>query len=467
MEYIEEKDIEKSKVKVSESKIQLEKYDMYYITIPMKDGTIRKARLFCEKGTFPSLKSDSFKKYKENYREELIYFFIQRLFGSNGLMSKQKRDDYIYLGGEFLQNDGYIASRCMIQENGKTGQENFDNNLFKIKMQVEAKEEQKNDQDQRLPEPSGKHYVISDIHGMYGSYVQVMKKLKRNDHLYIIGDVTDRGNDGIRIIQDIMKRQENPNNNPQITFLLGNHEMQFLETVSIMDDYALSAEDLKNIIQRKNTKKQLEEYRSLNDDMYKEELERFEEKFKKYDKQYQELIDVKKLNEKNLYYIGIWLTENKGKTTIFDFLKMDMPEQKEIYEFLYNSYVILPQQINNKDYLFVHAMPPNDITMLRDIKETGKGYKYSELSRQEYGDMLQKIEEDGTYEKSKECGFTTICGHIPEYGGIVRNEEKAYVRIDAGCGHNKPKSKLALYCIEDDSVEYIDEKESKRELFNR
>ena len=141
MKYLEEKDIEKAKVKISESKIQLQKYDMYYITIPIKDGEIKKIRLFCEKGTIPEFQSDLFKTYKKNYKEELNYFFIKRLFGKNGLMLKQVRDDYIYLGGEFLQNDNYIASRHMIQKNGKTGQQNFDDNLFKIKMQVEAAEE--------------------------------------------------------------------------------------------------------------------------------------------------------------------------------------------------------------------------------------------------------------------------------------------------------------------------------------
>ena len=51
----------------------------------------------------------------------------------------------------------------------------------------------------------GKNYAISDIHGMYGSYMEVMKKLKKEDCLYIIGDVIDRGEHGIDIIDDIIK----------------------------------------------------------------------------------------------------------------------------------------------------------------------------------------------------------------------------------------------------------------------
>ena len=49
-----------------------------------------------------------------------------------------------------------------------------------------------------------KTYVCSDIHGMYGSYCDAIKKIKDNDRLYILGDVIDRGAYGIKILQDII-----------------------------------------------------------------------------------------------------------------------------------------------------------------------------------------------------------------------------------------------------------------------
>lgn len=46
-------------------------------------------------------------------------------------------------------------------------------------------------------------YVCSDLYGMYDKYIVLVNTLKNSDELYIIGDVINRGNDGIKILQDI------------------------------------------------------------------------------------------------------------------------------------------------------------------------------------------------------------------------------------------------------------------------
>ena len=53
-------------------------------------------------------------------------------------------------------------------------------------------------------------YVISDLHGCYDQYKQMLKKiqLSKNDTLYILGDVIDHGNDDIKILQDMQKRKK-------------------------------------------------------------------------------------------------------------------------------------------------------------------------------------------------------------------------------------------------------------------
>ncbi len=84
----------------------------------------------------------------------------------------------------------------MIQSNGKTGQQNFDESLFRIKLQVQAKEG-KSQNPMISNEKNGKTYVIGDIHGMYGSYIEIMKRMTSKDHLIILGDVIDRGTGGI------------------------------------------------------------------------------------------------------------------------------------------------------------------------------------------------------------------------------------------------------------------------------
>ena len=62
-------------------------------------------------------------------------------------------------------------------------------------------------------------FVMSDIHGCYEKYIKMLKtiNLQDEDTLYILGDVVDRGEDGIKILQDMMNRQN-------IIPMLGNHE---------------------------------------------------------------------------------------------------------------------------------------------------------------------------------------------------------------------------------------------------
>lgn len=62
-------------------------------------------------------------------------------------------------------------------------------------------------------------YAVSDLHGRYDLFLKMIEKinLTENDTLYILGDIVDRGNDGIKILQDIMNRKN-------VIPLLGNHD---------------------------------------------------------------------------------------------------------------------------------------------------------------------------------------------------------------------------------------------------
>ncbi|MGL4107294.1 metallophosphoesterase family protein [Clostridium sp. LP20] len=67
-------------------------------------------------------------------------------------------------------------------------------------------------------------YVMSDIHGYYNSFIRMLEKINftEEDTLYILGDLIDRGPQGIKLI-------EYCRNNPNIIVLKGNHEYM-LET---------------------------------------------------------------------------------------------------------------------------------------------------------------------------------------------------------------------------------------------
>lgn len=62
-------------------------------------------------------------------------------------------------------------------------------------------------------------YAMSDLHGCYDLYIKMLEKIKFSDEdtLYILGDVTDRGEDGIKILQDMIKRKN-------VIPILGNHD---------------------------------------------------------------------------------------------------------------------------------------------------------------------------------------------------------------------------------------------------
>ncbi|MBO4898572.1 MAG: metallophosphoesterase [Clostridia bacterium] len=62
-------------------------------------------------------------------------------------------------------------------------------------------------------------YVMSDLHGRYDLYIKMLEKINlgKEDTLYILGDVVDRGADGVKILLDMMKRDN-------IVPLIGNHE---------------------------------------------------------------------------------------------------------------------------------------------------------------------------------------------------------------------------------------------------
>lgn len=70
-------------------------------------------------------------------------------------------------------------------------------------------------------------YCMSDLHGQYKTFRRMLEiiSFSKSDTLYILGDVIDRGPDGIKIIQDIMGM-------PNVTMFIGNHELLMLDALA-------------------------------------------------------------------------------------------------------------------------------------------------------------------------------------------------------------------------------------------
>lgn len=94
-------------------------------------------------------------------------------------------------------------------------------------------------------------YVISDIHGCYDEYIQLLKKIdfSNADELYVLGDIVDRGPEPVKVLFDMMLR-------PNVYPIIGNHEYMALKILSKLnveikednaDDY-LDKEDIEDFM---------------------------------------------------------------------------------------------------------------------------------------------------------------------------------------------------------------------------
>lgn len=94
-------------------------------------------------------------------------------------------------------------------------------NFFKKKKHTnkeEKLESEKADEEKNI-------YVCSDLHGQFELYKIMLNQIKNGEKLYILGDVIDRGPDGIKILQDILQNKD------RIEFFVGNHELMMIQSL--------------------------------------------------------------------------------------------------------------------------------------------------------------------------------------------------------------------------------------------
>jgi len=166
-------------------------------------------------------------------------------------------------------------------------------------------------------------YVMSDIHGCYDKYRKMLDKiaLTKEDTLYVLGDIVDRGPDGVSILLDIAKRKN-------IVLLRGNHEEMA---------YPL----LKNLymLEEGNCPK--------------------------------ELI--------NLY--KIWFSDG-GKETLEAFLKLSESEQRTVMDVIDTSIIKTEIEVNGHTFLLAHTVP--EVDTICDYEEwTSKEFLWGEPDYEE------------------------------------------------------------------------------------
>ena len=105
----------------------------------------------------------------------------------------------------------------------KSKKKNYKDLLRKIQhINYEEKIEKENDNENNI-------YVCSDLHGQYELYRLILSQIKDGEKLYILGDVIDRGPDGIKILRNILQNKD------KIELFVGNHELMMIQSLFIND----------------------------------------------------------------------------------------------------------------------------------------------------------------------------------------------------------------------------------------
>lgn len=222
-------------------------------------------------------------------------------------------------------------------------------------------------------------YCISDIHGHWANLERFLSILHDDDQVFVLGDVVDKGDDSIRVLQYVM-------NDERFTMIMGNHEhmmWQYLATNSVTDYYQ-------------------------------------------------------------------WIVMNHGMDTYAQFAALLQPQRKEIYEYLENLPLNIPDlTVGERKFYLVHSLPvsSNQVTM-KDLDFDADAIADYVWSRYEY----QKMYDD----------MTVIAGHTPVllfgisgqpfYSGTTLRESD-YINIDGGLAGSLPGSVLIALKLDDMTFE--------------
>lgn len=88
-----------------------------------------------------------------------------------------------------------------------------------------------------LEEKIGRCWIGSDWHADYSIYVQAKKIMGPEDRLVYLGDAFDKGPCPFKLFLALMR-------DPQVTFLMGNHEEFAYRTLMMVDNYDVEDKDL-------------------------------------------------------------------------------------------------------------------------------------------------------------------------------------------------------------------------------
>lgn len=307
-----------------------------------------------------------------------------------------------------------------------------------------------NDYKNQLKNHLGKHYVIGDLHGMYGTYMDAIGSINDEDTLYILGDVIDGGQHGIKILQDIMKRHN-------VELFLGDHEWKFMKCYEIMKKYDLCVEEFA-IYTRMYDYIKRREMEVLSEESYThgmiEIVKQIESKG----------LEKKKISKAELAQISKWIKDG-GMTTLRSFVELSNEEQEQIIASLTNSIIIGFLNVDGKKECLVHATPYDQkffLSLLSRVRHE-ELVRYGEIAGAnpkvvsqfvtgctERGQDQFKNKRANPFDEMYRLGYETLYGHTPQAGQVTKCKRDGSICLDIS------DNGAAMYCIENGLVRYID-----------
>ena len=144
-------------------------------------------------------------------------------------------------------------------------------------------------------------YVMSDLHGCYEEYCKALELIdfSSEDTLYVLGDIVDRGKEPIKILQDMMMRDN-------VYPIIGNHDYMAMSVL------------------RKLTVE-------ITEDNYENHL-----------------------TEEDMEAYYRWMQDG-GHVTIEQFKALSFEEKQDILDYMDEFALYEEVSVNGRDYILVHA----------------------------------------------------------------------------------------------------------------
>ena len=232
----------------------------------------------------------------------------------------------------------------------------------------------------------GKTFVVSDLHAHDEPFARFLSEIGPDDRVFVIGDVVDKGPDGLDVLFRIL-------DDPRCVFLMGNHDLMFLEQINIMKHGLMDPDSFE--------------------------------------------------------LTNIWQARNGGYTTWAAFKRLSLPDQDRIWESLREAAVQRTVRVNGRNFVLVHACPQGaeGNVFLRDLPMNGVHYDWR-------SDWVWEREIRQVPGAVVVTGHTPVQSYAPYVDAEVLRDGDWY-DIDCGLAIQMPGvSRMAVLCLDDLSDTY-------------